>query len=127
MNERDLRQHIKILGWLHIAGGVLFLIIGIFVFFLLTAIGAVSGDRDAQIILPVVAFSVAGLMVILAAPGILAGYGLLKGRSWGRLLAIIVGIFNLMNFPLGTAIGVYTLWVLLQNEANDYFTKPKTI
>ena len=55
-------------------------------------------------------------------PGLLAGYGLLKRASWGRVLAIVVGVLGLFNFPVGTVIGIYSLWVLLQNAATDYFT-----
>jgi hypothetical protein len=42
-------------------------------------------------------------------------------KSWGRVLAIVVGVLNLINFPIGTLIGIYTLWVLFQNTAADYF------
>jgi hypothetical protein len=63
--------------------------------------------------------------VTLAIPGLVAGYGLLTWKSWGRILAIVVGILSLINFPLGTAVGIYTLWVLFQEEATDYFTFPK--
>ena len=61
------------------------------------------------------------IMVVLALPGLAAGIGLLKGKSWGRMLAMIVGLFHLFNFPLGTALGAYTLWVLLQGSAAAYF------
>ena len=40
-------------------------------------------------------------------------------------MAIVLAIFNLMNFPLGTLIGIYTLWVLFQEAASDYFILPK--
>ena len=35
---------------------------------------------------------------------------------------MVVGFLGLVNFPLGTAIGIYTFWVLLQDSAADYFT-----
>jgi hypothetical protein len=43
---------------------------------------------------------------------LLTGYALLTRQPWGRLLAIIFAIFALIHFPLGTALGIYTLWVL---------------
>ncbi|MCG8351258.1 MAG: hypothetical protein MI924_26095 [Chloroflexales bacterium] len=121
MSQQDLQQHVTILGWLHIIGHALFLIIGLFIFTLLTGIGAFTGDPEAVAILSVVGTLVGALLAILGIPGILAGYGLLKRRSWGRYLAIVIGILNLVNFPVGTLIGIYTLWVLLQEEANSYF------
>jgi hypothetical protein len=33
----------------------------------------------------------------------------------------VVGVLNLINFPIGTLIGLYTLWVLMQESASDYF------
>jgi len=39
-------------------------------------------------------------------------YGLMARKTWGRILAIIAAIFALLNLPFGTAIGIYTLWVL---------------
>lgn len=127
MNERQLEQHVTLLGWLHIIGHAIFLVIGAFVFLLLTGIGAASGDFQATRVLVVVATAVGLLMVVLALPGLAAGYGLLKRRSWGRILAIVMGILNLPNFPLGTALGLYTLWVLLQTEAVDHFAGSKSI
>ncbi|MEZ4736401.1 MAG: hypothetical protein R3E79_55655 [Caldilineaceae bacterium] len=122
MNPQEIGQHIKILAWLHIVGHVIFLVIGGFLFTLLTGIGAVSGDAEALAILTVVGTSLAVLLALLAIPGIVAGYGLLKHRSWGRYLAIVVGIFNLINFPIGTVIGAYTLIILLQTSAEAYFS-----
>jgi hypothetical protein len=121
MKEHQLDQHVRLLAWLHILSHALFLIIGIFVFVLLTGLGLVSGEGDALAVMGIIGIFVGGLMLVLALPGLLAGYGLLKRRSWGRLLALIVGLLNLLNFPLGTALGVYTLWVLMQDGAAAYF------
>ncbi len=124
-NGPNLDAHIKIVGWLLLASHVLFLIIGAFVFFLLVGIGIATGDSEAAGILGVTGTAVGLLMFLLALPGLAAGYGLLKRKSWGRILGVIVGVLSLMNFPLGTAVGVYTLWVLLQEDATEYFITPK--
>ncbi len=121
MSKKQLGQHVRLLGWVHIISGALFLLIGVFVFVLLTGIGAVSGDGEAMGVLILVGTVTAFIMVVLALPGLAAGIGLLKGKSWGRMLAMIVGLFHLFNFPLGTALGAYTLWVLLQGSAAAYF------
>ena len=122
MNKSQLDQHITVLGWLYIVLHALGLLVGGFVFVLLAGIGLVSGDMQALGVLGVVGVFVAMLMAVLSIPGLLAGYGLLKRTSWGRILAIIVGILNLPNFPLGTALGVYALLVLFQEGADTYFT-----
>jgi hypothetical protein len=49
---------------------------------------------------------------IMAALAFLVGFGLLSRQSWGRVLGIVVAILSLLKFPIGTALGIYTLWVL---------------
>lgn len=50
--------------------------------------------------------------VAVAALAALVGYSLLTRRPWGRTLAIVVGVLTLLKPLLGTALGIYTLWVL---------------
>jgi hypothetical protein len=121
IDERHIGQHIQILGWLHIVGSAIFLAIAAFVFVLLTGIGVASGDAEAVTVLTIVATAVGLFLSLLSLPGIVAGIGLLRHQSWGRILALVVGILNLINFPIGTVIGLYTLWVLLQESAINYF------
>jgi hypothetical protein len=47
-----------------------------------------------------------------AALGALVGIALLRRERWGRILALVVGVLTLLKFPIGTALGIYTLWVL---------------
>ena len=65
-----------------------------------------------------------GAGIVVAATGVLgliAGWGLIERQSWARILAIILAIFSLIHIPLGTALGIYTLWVLLPAEsAQEY-------
>lgn len=50
--------------------------------------------------------------VVMAGLSIATGYGLLTRQSWARSLAIVTAILSLIKIPLGTALGIYTLWVL---------------
>jgi hypothetical protein len=61
-----------------------------------------------------------GLTVI---PSLLAGYGLLKGRSWARIAAIIGAVTAASNFPFGTAVCVYTFWFLFSEPGKAIFEK----
>lgn len=124
LNDQDIGTHVKIVGWLLIATHILLLLIGGFVFLLLTGVGAISRDPEAMGILSVVGTLVGGFLGVLSLPGILAGIGLLVRQVWGRYLAIIVGFLNLFNVPIGTVIGAYAIWVLLQESANNYFAPP---
>jgi hypothetical protein len=127
MDQRDVQQHITILGWLYLVGHAIFLVIGAFVFLLLTGIGVATGEAEAMTVLGVVGTSVGLLLAALAVPGLLAGYGLLSRKPWARILAVVVGILGLVNFPIGTAIGLYTFWVLTQPAATEYFAAPAPV
>lgn len=121
IDKRDLPMHISVLGWLYLFGNAFFLLLAAFGFFLLPTLGALSRDADAVTVLTVLGTVFGVLMVVLALPGLLAGYGLLRHRPWARLLAIIIAVLGLVNFPFGTVIGVYALFVLSQGSAIDYF------
>ena len=55
---------------------------------------------------------IAIVTVIGAVLAAFVGFSLLQRKPWGRTLAIVVSILALFRFPLGTALGIYTLWVL---------------
>jgi hypothetical protein len=57
------------------------------------------------------------LFVAAAVVGLIAGWGLIQRESWARMLAIVTGCLNLVDVPFGTALGIYTLWVLLPAES----------
>ena len=127
MNLKQIERHVPILGWIHIANSFLMIVIAIFVFVLLTGIGVAVAAEDptAPGVLAVVGMATGIFLLALSLPGLATGYGLLKRRPWARWLAIIVGAFNLFNIPIGTAIGLYTMYVLFQSEAETYFSSLK--
>lgn len=121
LTGRQLEVHVPVVAWLLIASHALFALIGGFLCVLLTGIGVAVREAEATPILTVVGLAMAGLFVVLAIPGLAAGLGLLARKSWGRILAIVVAVLNLVNFPIGTVVGLYVLWVLLQDAAAGYF------
>lgn len=52
------------------------------------------------------------MTVVMSALAVFAGVSLLNRKPWGRVLAIVLAVLALFKFPVGTALGVYTLWVL---------------
>jgi hypothetical protein len=128
-----MRDHIRILGILNIVMGALTALIGVVALIALggaaSFIGAgLTGDYEggqvAAPILAIVGLCIAVFFLILALPSIIGGWGLLNLRPWARILIIIVSVLHLFNFPFGTALGVYGLWVLLSDEARRIFEMP---
>ena len=116
-----MRQHVPILGWCHIVYNAIVALVGIAIGVVVSGAGAISGEREAMFITGAVGVAIAGFLIVLSLPGIIAGIGLLKFRPWARILAIILGVLHLLSFPFGTALGVYTLYVLLNAEAPAMF------
>jgi hypothetical protein len=63
---------------------------------------------------------IAGFLLILSAPSIIGGWGLIKGKSWSRVLMIVISALHLLSFPIGTALGIYGLWVLLNEQSRQF-------
>lgn len=120
-----MEGHVIFLGWLRIGFSAILIAVAGFIFVLLSGIGVIAGIAEGEwaaiAILPAVAFGVASLMTLLAAPGLIGGIGLLKRQRWARVLVIVLGILDLFNFPIGMIVGAYTLWVLMSKETDYYF------
>jgi hypothetical protein len=50
-------------------------------------------------------------------------WGLFERESWARMLGLVLGFLGLLRFPLGTALGIYTLWVLLPEESGREYER----
>lgn len=110
--------NIKILGilWLIVAVIRLFpalILMGIF------GVGASFLPDDVPFFVPSLMRGIGLLILAGSAAGLIAGWGLLDRQPWARTLAIVMGVLSLIEPPFGTALGIYTLWVLLpaQSEA----------
>jgi hypothetical protein len=66
--------------------------------------------------------STLGIVVLAkAAFGFIAGWGLLHREPWARIVVLVLAFVSLFNIPFGTAIGVYTLWVLLPGQSQQEY------
>jgi len=117
-----LQEHLRLLAILWFAfsafevlGSFILFIIANTIFFHPQDLGAPS---QIGFLHPLLSF-VAVFLFLKGAAGFLAGYGLLQRMAWARTVALVLAFLALIHVPLGTALGVYTLWVLLpaQSEA----------
>src|SRR5262245_54097837 len=119
-----MADHVKMVAILNIVYGGLGLLVALLILVIfggVTGLVVADGDPDAHIAAPIVG-AVGGfvflILVLASAPAVIAGVGLLKFRSWSRILTIIVSIIHLFSLPLGTALGIYGLWVLFKPETD---------
>lgn len=111
-----MEKHINVVAALHIGLSILGIIIGGIVFAVLYFVRNVSGDPDAEMVLTIIANIMIVFVVIVSLPGIIAGLGLFKRKEWARILTLILSVIDLFNIPIGTAVGVYSIWALVQPE-----------
>jgi len=120
--EGFMETHVKVVAVLHLIFSGMLLLVGLMVVILMVSGGLISGDKTVIAITSGLGLFFAMLFIVLSIPAIIGAIGTLKFRNWGRILLIIVGIFNLPGFPVGTALGAYTLWVLFQKETESLFS-----
>ena len=118
-----MEKHINVIAALQIGFSILGLLIGGVIFTILFFIGDFVDEAEAQVVLNIIAKIILAVIVILSIPGIIAGIGLLKRKEWARILTLILSVLDLVNFPIGTAVGVYSIWALVQPEVVEQFKK----
>jgi len=64
-----------------------------------------------------------GILFLLCCVGLslASGIGILKAKSWGRIVSIVVAVLSLFWFPIGTVIGVLVIIYLARPEIREYF------
>jgi hypothetical protein len=122
--ESKMKKHVTIVGVIHIAFGVLGLIGAMTVFFALHfARGFVIDEDVPAMVLTILSLSLPLLIGFMSTLGLVGGIGLLAYKNWARYLIIVVAALGCLNIPIGTLKGVYSLWVLLQDETIRLFVK----
>ena len=135
-----MRDHIKILGILNIVMGRLTALAGVIVFLAMGGVASflamgvpdssASDAESAKMAAPwlgLIGVLVAGFLVLVALPAIIGGWGLLKFKSWSRVLMIVVSGLSLFHIPFGTALGIYGLWVLLNEQSRQLLDSGGTV
>ncbi len=118
-----MEKHITFVAVLNIAFGFLGLFFAVFLFVAIIGAGIISGEPEAMTITSIVGTALAFFLVITSLPEIIGGFGLLKRKAWARILILVVACLDLLWIPIGTIIGIYELWVLLNEETVKLLTK----
>ena len=121
-----VKEHVHLLGilWLAISafntiGGVVLYILANTLLAHLHEMGAPS-EAPTAFLRPLLSV-VAIFILAKAACGFIAGWGLLQREPWARVIALVLGFLSLFNIPFGTAVGIYTLWVLLPGQSLEEY------
>jgi hypothetical protein len=121
MNALD--SHKKVLGILFVVSatltifGMLMLNAFLSVIFTIALDEVNSDDRKIMELVGTFAQYVPMFVIVFfSIPTLIAGIGLLARKSWAMLFALIIGCLKLFSFPIGTAIGVYSIWIYSEEQ-----------
>jgi protein-S-isoprenylcysteine O-methyltransferase Ste14 len=120
--------HVRVLGVLNIAVGVVGLIIAAL---MMIGVGGAAGiisasaePEEAALAVPILSI-VGGLVVAVvfafSLPSVVTGIGLLYFKPWARILGIVLSVIALLGFPWVTLLGIYGLWVLFNKDTERLF------
>ena len=120
----SVNQHKKVLGTIYIitASLSILLMLGVNMFLstLFEFIIDKANEEDAATVLSLVSTFVRiitfSITLFVSIPSIIAGIGLLNQQRWALIMALILGCLKLLSFPIGTAIGVYSIWVYTESN-----------
>ena len=68
-------------------------------------------------------YSIAGLLAFFGVAHLLLAWGLFQREPWARMLGLVIGFLSLLRPPFGTALGVYTIWVLLPHQSGQEYER----
>jgi len=123
-----MQKHITVVGALRIGSAIVGLMAAAIIVLLTLGPGliahCVDDNDEALAILAMIGVPIAFFFVVLSAADIIGGIGILRHKNWARYLVMIHSVLDIFNVPIGTALGVYCIWVLAQDETARIFSQP---
>jgi hypothetical protein len=121
-----MEKHVTFVGVAQIAYNALGILAAMATFMLIVGGGLIGGlaSGEEEIVIPTtfcVGTSVSLWLILISVPGIVGGIGVLRRQSWARYMVLVLSILELFSIPIGTAIGVYSIWSLVQDKTAKLF------
>jgi len=122
-----MKSHVNFLGVLQLTWGAIALVLGVSLLLLAGGAAAIvrtsSGDSWTAAMTALLFLLFATALGLDGWANIWVGRGLRQLRPAGRTGAFVVSVINLFVLPFGTALAIYSFWVLLHNDARALFVE----
>ncbi len=124
-----MASHVDFVGVLFVVWGLLTTLVGVST--LALGVGAVAlitsasgggGGAFAAGVTAALFTTLAVIAIIWGSAHVVVGVPLRRRRPWARIIALMLGSVDLLLLPYGTALGVYALYVLLNEKGKALFT-----
>ena len=121
-----MEKHINVVAALQIGLSIFCLLMVVLSFTVMRVIGGFIDEPEGEMILSIIGNVIATFLILVSIPGIIAGLGLYRRKEWARILTLILSVIEIFNFPFGTAIGIYSIWAMIQPETVAVFAGQET-
>jgi hypothetical protein len=124
MEESTMKKHVTLVAALQIGFSTIGLIGAIVIFFVLNFAGSfVENDPTATMVMHFLSTVLPLAIGCVSVVGLVGGIGLLSYQEWARILVMVIAAVGCLNVPFGTLKGVYSIWVLMQDESIKLFKR----
>ena len=124
-----MKKHVTVVAAIQIGFGILGIIGALTVFFALNFAKGFVGNEDVpRVVLSFLSISLPLLIGFMSTLGLVGGIALLSYKNWARILVMITAAMGCLAIPIGTLIGVYSIWALMQDDTIKLFkAEPKVL
>jgi hypothetical protein len=120
-----MQDHIKVIGILWVIFGALSLCLALFAFLFFFGVAQIPNVENVSPgVLKIIGIIAASFLGLIGLPKVIGGLGLIQHKEWARILMLVISFISLVNFPFGTALGVYSMIVLFNPETVRMFQAP---
>jgi len=128
-----MKVHVDLVGSLYVVWGMLSLMVGLALLSLGLGAAALAGPAPGGEVNRTLAAGIAAATFLTLAAVVLlwaiihlwSGRALGRHKAWARAVGLVLGVLNLFLLPFGTALGVYTLWVLMHDDTRPLFDRAR--
>src|ERR1700727_399918 len=116
-----VQEHLHLVGILWLSLSAFYVIGGMILLLMANTLLAPGGGAEAPFFVRPLLSVVAIFVLVKALVGFIAGWGVTQREPWARTLVLVLSFVSLFNVPFGTAVGAYTMWVLLASGAEEEY------
>ena len=124
MNLTD-PSHKKIIGLIYIIFSAFWLLLFLFfdqfmdLMFEFAMLDDPNFDEDMLWVFDIISSIFWGIAILFFVPRLVIGIVLLNKAKWAKIPALVYGVISLLNFPVGTVLGVYVILVFTAKKPEE--------
>lgn len=111
-----MRKETTLLGAFHIAISILYIVAAVSIAAIVYGKSLFSSGSFNFNSANITGVVIAAFLLLFAIGGFISGAAMMLNQRWAQIPVLILGCINLISIPLGTTLGVYTIWVYMHDD-----------